>query len=1025
MPAIFTEDTFEQAVIELFETMGYTHIYAPDLDRADYTRPLLDDRLGDSLRRVNRGLPGAAIDEALLKLDSLDSGSLLQKNRVFMDWLQNGITVKYADKGEERSGIVRLLDYDRPEQNEFLVVNQFSFTENGRTRRPDILLFLNGLPLVLMELKSPSKDEVGVENAYRQIRNYMQDIPSLFYYNAICVISDLATSRAGTITAGLDRFMEWKRKDPDQAEDTASAQFDTFYEGMFRKERLLDILKNFILFSGDGLKPAKILAGYHQYFAVKKAIDRAKIATRTDGKGGVFWHTQGSGKSLSMVFYAHLLQEALDSPTIVVMTDRIDLDDQLYLQFARCASFLRQDPVQAESKEHLKKLLEGRQANGIIFTTMFKFERGEKPLSERRNIVVMADEAHRGQYGFEEKLVIKENDQGEKEAHTVVGNARIIREALPNATYVGFTGTPISAKDRNTREVFGDYIDVYDMTQAVEDGATRPVYYESRVIQLHLDQNTLALIDATYDLLEQQSDPVTIEKSKKMLGQMESVLGADSTIQSLCEDIVTHYEKYRANLLTGKAMIVAYSRTIAMKIYRKILELRPAWQEKVGVVMTGGNSDPEDWNPIIGTKAHKEELARKFKDNDDPMKIAIVVDMWLTGFDVPSLATMYIYKPMHGYNLMQAIARVNRVFQDKEGGLIVDYVGIASALKAAMKEYTQRDQARYGDMDIAKVAYPKFQEKLQVCKDLLHGFDFSGFAGGSPLEMARLVTGGVNFVLDARNPKRKELFLKEALLLKQAHSLCSSMTTAQERHEAAYMEAVRSTIVKITYGGTGGKTLSLKEINAQINELLKASIQSQGVISLFDSKTADENISLFDPAVLEEISRMKEKNIAVEILKKLMAEQVSIYKRTNVVQSQKFSEKIARLMNAYYNGLITNEEVIRELLETAQEIADQYGSGQKLGLTQEELAFYDALTKPENIKDFYQNNELIDLTRELTEMLRKNRTIDWQKKTTARAAMRKMVKHLLKKYKYPPEDYDTAINTVISQCEMWADNMTV
>ena len=1024
MSAIFTEDTFEQAVIELFETMGYTHIYAPDLDRADYTRPLLDDRLGDSLRRVNRGLPGAAIDEAILKLDSLDSGSLLQKNRVFMDWLQNGITVKYADKGEERSGIVRLLDYDRPEQNEFLVVNQFSFTENGRTRRPDILLFLNGLPLVLMELKSPSKDEVGVENAYRHIRNYMQDIPTLFYYNAICVISDLATSRAGTITAGLDRFMEWKRKDPDQAEDTASAQFDTFYEGMFRKERLLDILKNFILFSGDGQKPAKILAGYHQYFAVKKAIDRAKIATRTDGKGGVFWHTQGSGKSLSMVFYAHLLQEALDSPTIVVMTDRIDLDDQLYLQFARCASFLRQDPVQAESKEHLKKLLEGRQANGIIFTTMFKFERGEKTLSERRNIVVMADEAHRGQYGFEEKLVIKENDQGEKEAHTVVGNARIIREALPNATYVGFTGTPISAKDRNTREVFGDYIDVYDMTQAVEDGATRPVYYESRVIQLHLDQNTLALIDATYDLLEQQSDPVTIEKSKKMLGQMESVLGADSTIQSLCEDIVTHYEKYRANLLTGKAMIVAYSRTIAMKIYRKILELRPAWQEKVGVVMTGGNSDPEDWGPIIGTKAHKEELARKFKDNADPMKIVIVVDMWLTGFDVPSLATMYIYKPMHGYNLMQAIARVNRVFQDKEGGLIVDYVGIASALKAAMKEYTQRDQAHYGDMNIAKVAYPRFQEKLQVCKDLLHGFDFSGFAGGSPLEMARLVTGGVNFVLDARNPKRKELFLKEALLLKQAHSLCSSMTTAQERHEAAYMETVRSTIVKITYGGTGGKTLSLKEINAQINELLKASIQSQGVISLFDSKTADENISLFDPAVLEEISRMKEKNIAVEILKKLMAEQVSIYKRTNVVQSQKFSEKITKLMNAYYNGLITNEEVIRELLETAQEIADQYGSGQKLGLTQEELAFYDALTKPENIKDFYQNNELIDLTRELTEMLRKNRTIDWQKKTTARAAMRKMVKHLLKKYKYPPEDYDTAINTVISQCEMWADNMT-
>ena len=1020
----FTEDTFEQAVIELFENMGYTHIYAPDMNRTDYSCPLLDDVLRDCLVRLNRNLPATAIDEAILKLNDFDAGSLLQKNIIFMDYLQNGITVKYAVKGEERSSVVKLIDYADADKNDFYVVNQYTFVENGNNRRPDIILFINGLPLVLMELKSPSKDEVGAENAYNQIRNYMKDIPSMFYYNAICVISDLSTNKAGTITSGLDRFMEWKTKDGDY-ENTAYAQFDTFYEGMFQKARLLDILKNFILFSGDGQKPIKILAGYHQYFAVRKAIEKAKIATKTDGKGGVFWHTQGSGKSLSMVFYAHLLQEALDSPTIVVMTDRIDLDDQLYTQFAKCAPFLRQTPVQATSKDNLSKLLDGREANGIIFTTMFKFERGEKPLSERRNIVVMADEAHRGQYGFDEKIVIKENEQGEKEAHTVIGNARIIHDALPNATYIGFTGTPISAKDRNTREVFGDYIDIYDMTQAVEDGATRPVYYESRVIKLHLDQNTLALIDATYDALEQQSDAATIEKSKKMLGQMESVLGADSTIQSLCEDIVNHYEKYRANLLTGKAMIVAYSRPIAMKIYRKLLELRPTWNEKIGVVMTGGNNDPEDWKEIIGTKSHKEELARKFKDNDDPMKIAIVVDMWLTGFDVPSLATMYVYKPMHGYNLMQAIARVNRVFKDKEGGLIVDYVGIASALKAAMKEYTKRDQSRYGDMDIAKVAYPKFQEKLQVCKDLLHGFDFSGFIGGSPLMMAKLVTGGVNFVLDAKAPKRKDLFLREALLLKQSHSLCSSMTTEQERHEAAYMEAVRSTVVKITYGGSGGKALSLKEINAQINELLKASIQSQGVISLFDSKKADENISLFDPAVLDEISKMKEKNIAVEILKKLMAEQVSLYKRTNVVQSQKFSEKITQLMNSYYNGLITNEEVIKGLLKTAQEITELYNNGKKLGLTQEELAFYDALTKPENIKDFYQNNELIDLTRELTEMLRKNRTIDWQKKETARASMRKMVKHLLKKYKYPPEDYDTAISTVISQCEMWTDNMVV
>lgn len=1024
MSGLFTEDTYEHAIIELFESMGYTYLYAPDLDR-DYTSPFLDAVLRDSLAYVNRGLPVEAMDEAIAKLRNLDTGSLIQKNIIFMDYLQNGITVKFFIEGEEHSSIVRLIDYGKVKNNTFYVVNQFTFLENGNNRRPDIIVFINGLPLVLMELKSPSKDEAGVENAYNQIRNYMQDIPSIFYYNAICVISNLSTNKAGTITSGLDRFMEWKMKDSNY-EDTAYASFDTFYEGIFQKERLLDILKNFILFSGSGQGRFKVLAGYHQYFAVKKAVEKAKIATATDGKGGVFWHTQGSGKSLSMVFYAHLLQDALNSPTIVVMTDRIDLDDQLYAQFSQCADFLRQTPVQAESKEHLKFLLDGRNANGIIFTTMFKFERSEGPLSERRNIVVMADEAHRGQYGFDEKIVITENELGEKEARTVTGNARIIHDALPNATFIGFTGTPISAKDRNTREVFGDYIDIYDMTQAVEDGATRPVYYESRVVHLKLDQNTLSLIDSTYDILEQQSDAAMIEKSKKMLGQMESILGADATIESLCKDIVEHYEKYRAGLLTGKAMIVAYSRSIAMKIYGRILEMRPGWKEKVGVVMTGSNNDPENWKEIIGTRVYKEELARKFKDNDDPMKIAIVVDMWLTGFDVPSLATMYIYKPMHGYNLMQAIARVNRVFKDKEGGLIIDYVGIASALKAAMKEYTKRDQSKYGDMDIAKIAYPKFQEKLQVCRDLLHGFDFSRFMGGSPLAMAKLITGGVNFVLDTKAPNRKDLFLKEAMLLKQSHSLCSSMTTEEERHGAAYMEAIRSATVKITYEGSGGKTLSLKEINQQINDLLKAAVQSQGVINLFDSsKNGGENFGLFDPAVLEEISQMKEKNIAVGILKKLIAEQVFLYKRTNVVQSQKFSEKISQLMNSYYNGLITNEEVIKELLKTAEEIAALYKKGQKLGLSQEELAFYDALTKPEHIKDFYQNDQLVALTKELTEMLRRNRTIDWQKKETARAAMRKMVKRLLKKYKYPPEDYEFAISTVISQCELWTDNADV
>lgn len=1015
----FNENTFEQAVVELLCNMGYSHIYAPEMER-DYSDPLLSSVLLDALVRLNKTLPTEAIQEAISKIRNMDSGSLVQKNKVFTNYLQNGVEVRYFADGEERSALVKLVDFDCVDNNVFYVVNQFTYIENGNNRRPDVLLFVNGLPLVLMELKSPTKDEVGVENAYNQIRNYMLDIPSLFYYNAICVVSDLTTNKAGTITSGLDRFMEWKTKDG-VYEDTAFAQFETFYEGMFQKERLLDILKNFILFSGDSQQPIKILAGYHQYFAVKKAIEKAKIATKTDGKGGVFWHTQGSGKSLSMVFYAHLLQEVLDSPTVVVMTDRIDLDDQLYAQFSKCAEFLRQTPVQAESKEHLKQLLDGRAANGIIFTTMFKFEPGESPLSERRNIVVMADEAHRGQYGFDEHIVMSENENGEAEARVVIGTARIIRDALPNATFIGFTGTPISMKDRNTREVFGDYVDIYDMTQAVEDGATRPVYYESRVVHLELDRETLLLIDATYDALEEQANATTIEKSKKMLGQMESVLGADSTITSLCEDIIEHYEQNRANLLTGKAMIVAYSRPIAMKIYRKILEMRPGWKEKVGVVMTGGNNDPEDWKEVVGTKSHKEELARKFKDNDDPMKIAIVVDMWLTGFDVPSLATMYVYKPMHGYNLMQAIARVNRVFKDKEGGLIVDYVGIASALKEAMKEYSSRDRQRYGDTDIAKTAYPKFKEKLQVCKDLFHGFDYSGFADGTALEKGRVLTGGINFILDAKEEDRKELYLREALLMRQAKSLCSSMLTAEERRDFAYFEAVRAGVTKIATGG-GGKLLSLKEINDQINELLKASIQSEGVINLFENQDVGEKFSLFDPKTLEEIAKMKEKNIVVEILRKLMAEQIAIYKRTNVVQATVFSDKISLLLKTYYNGMITNEEVIKELLKTAEEIRNLRDEGNKLGLTEEEMAFYDALTKPEAIKDFYSNEALVAMTRELTEMLRKSRTIDWQKKETARAGMRKMVKHLLKKYDYPPEKYENAIETVINQCELWTDN---
>lgn len=1016
MSIVFTEASYENSVIELFKNINYEYVYGPDIER-DFYSPFYESELENSLTRINKGQSYSAIKEAINKLKNIENGSLIQKNNVFMDYLQNGITVNFYDKGEMKSDIIYLVDFENIENNSFIIANQWTFIENS-TKIPDVILFINGLPVVLMELKSPSREETDVSDAYRQIRNYMQEIPSMFVYNAICVISDQLSTRAGTITSGIDRFMEWKTVDGNK-ENTQHAQFDTFFEGMFQKARLLDIVKNFVCFSNDGVDSFKILAGYHQYFAVKKAMESTQNATLTDGKAGVFWHTQGSGKSLSMVFYAHLLQEKLDSPTIVVITDRNDLDDQLYSQFSKCKDFLRQTPVQAENREHLRTLLQGRKANGIIFTTMQKFEDYDSALSERRNIVVMADEAHRGQYGLTEKIKMSKNEAGEEIAKKVIGTARMIRNSLPNATYIGFTGTPISAKDRSTIEVFGKYIDIYDMTQAVEDGATRPVYYESRVVKLNLDQETLKLIDNEYEKMAHNADEEVIERSKKELSRMDAILGADDTVNSLVDDILFHYESNREHLLTGKAMIVAYSRPIAMKIYKRILELRSSWTNKVGLVMTSGNNDPEEWREIIGNKNHKNELAKKFKDNDSEMKIAIVVDMWLTGFDVPSLATMYVYKPMSGHNLMQAIARVNRVYKDKEGGLVVDYVGIAGALKRAMNDYTARDKKNYGDTDVAKVACPKFLEKLSICQDLFYEYDYSKFMDGSELERARTISGAVNFIFDVSREKEKQEFLKESLMLKQALSLCSSLVEEELRFEAAFFDTVRVLVLRLSNTGVNNR-ISLTEMNERINELLKHSIKSDGVINLFSD--VKEEFSIFDPKFLEEVSKMKEKNLAVELLKKLIAEQISVYKRTNVVKSEKFSDRIQRTLNSYLNGMLTNEEVIQELLNLAKQITSSQNEGNDLGLTNEELAFYDALTKPRAIKDFYENDELIALTKELTDTLQKNKTVDWQRKESARAKMRMLIKKLLKKHRYPPDGMQDALQTVMVQCELWADN---
>lgn len=1012
----FTESMYENSIVQLLEGLGYRHVYGPDYEGRDHSSPLFEEDLEACLRRINPKFHEDGIQDALRRLRHFENGDLLLQNRLFTEYLQNGIPVSFRVNGEQRSDICYLVDYTHPERNSFVVANQWTFVERSK-KRPDVLIFLNGFPVVLMELKSPSREETSVYEAYSQIRNYMHEIPSMFIYNAFCVISDQTVTKAGTITSDESRFVEWKSKDGSYTSDPLPG-FDVFFEGIFPKSRFLDILKNFICFSNEGVQQRKIMAAYHQYFAVNKAIESTKKAIGADRRGGVFWHTQGSGKSLSMVFYSHLLQEHLNSPTIVVITDRNDLDNQLFGQFTKCSAFLRQNAKQAKSRAHLIELLEGRQANGIYFTTIEKFTESDAPLSARDNIVVIADEAHRSQYGLAESVHLRAGEHGNKVAITSIGYARKVRDALPNATYIGFTGTPVSTKDHNTREIFGDYIDVYDMTQSVADGATRPIYYESRVIKLKLDEGTIGQIDKLYDELEDEADPSVIERSKRDLGKLEVVLGNPKTIHSLVSDIVEHYENNREMLLTGKAMIVAYSRAIAIDIYREILRQRPGWTEKVAIVMTGDNRDPEEWHEIVGNKSRRKELEARFKDDGSPLKIAIVVDMWLTGFDLPSLATMYIYKPMVGHNLMQAIARVNRVFQDKEGGLIVDYIGIAAALRQAMREYTARDLENYGDMDVSTKAYPKFQEELEICENLLHGFEWRAFVNGDNLTKAKTITGAINFLLDVKNEERRKDFLSHGLMCRQALSLCSSLATPKERQEASFMEAVRVQLNRLEASGSS-KRLSLTEINEKVSLLLEQSIISEGVINLFEDRQAP--FSLFDSEFMEKLSKIKTKNIAVELLKRLITEQIKVFKRTDVVQSKKFSEIIQGIISRYLNGMLTNEEVIQELLGLAREIREAAGQGKELGLTTEEIAFYHALTKPQAVMDFYTNDQLVALTKELTDLLRKNQTIDWQRREGARSHMKMMVKRLLRKYKYPPEGQNDAVETVIEQCELWAD----
>ncbi|WP_103981838.1 type I restriction endonuclease subunit R [Helcococcus massiliensis] len=1025
----FIESVFEEAFINKIKDLGYEYIPSNEIIRSSYKSPIADEIFKESLLRINPDVSFEIIERAIQEIKHIDAGLLEARNETFFEYLQNGISISYYEDNEEKTEIVYLIDYDDLDNNSFVVSNQFNVIGKA-LKIPDVVIFINGLPLVVVELKSASTEQADVWSAYRQIRNFQSDIEDFFVYNAFNVISDLTETKFGTITSKESWYKDWKTTDG-QYESTKYADYKTFIIGLLDKERLLDIIKNFIIFEHKDKSIIKIMTQYHQYFAVHKAVKSTLQAIeKGDGRAGVFWHTQGSGKSLSMVFYTAMMSKVLDKPTFVIITDRNDLDDQLYGQFSRVENFLRQRPIQANSRAHLKELLNDRVSNGIFFTTMQKFAESDEPLTDRNDVIVIADEAHRSQYGLKSKM--------SSDGKLQIGMAKLVRQSLPKATYIGFTGTPLTENEKDTQEVFGNYIDIYDMSQSVEDGATKPIYYENRVINLKLNEDLLKEIDSKYDELAEVANEKDIEKSKKELSRMEAILGSDQAIDTLVRDIVEHYEENRADLLTGKAMVVAYNRDIGIKIYKKMLELRPEWTEKVKVIMTGSNNDPEEWKEIIGTKSYRDELARKFKDNSDPMKIAIVVDMWLTGFDVPSLATMYIYKPLKGHNLMQTIARVNRVFEDKEGGLIVDYIGISKALKEAMSNYTKSDQKVLDNSNIRDSAYPVFKEKLNDCRNIyLKNFNYSRLfeKNISSSERADLIVDGLNYILGLDVDKQTD-FKDESYALKQAHTLCSSITTEVEQIEAAYIEAIRISLNRLD---ASTAPISKQEINNQINELLHQSIESEGVVNLFQD--FEKGFSLFDPNFLDKISKMQQKNLSIELLNKVLTDEISSISRTNLTKSEEFSKRLKRLMKRYRDSLLYNAETLdtfaglddilttndsvneysevkRLLIELAKETIEAEKEYKKLGLTRAEMAFYNAVASSDNIQDFYTDEQLIKLTKELTETLSSEMTQDWAFKESGRANVRRVIKRLLREYKYPG-NYNETIQLVVKQAEYW------
>ena len=1040
-----TENQLELEMLLWLGEVGYTHLYGPDLapdgeapERASYQQVLLEERLRAAVDRLNPGIPADARADAVRQVVDLGTPALLTANRHFHKLLVGGVPVAYQVAGETRGDFVRLIDWADPGRNEWLAINQFSLKGPKHTRRPDIVLFVNGLPLVLVELKNPADENADIWKAFEQIQTYKEQIPEVFRYNEVLVVSDGSEARLGSLSADAERFMQWRTIDGVTLDPLGRFnELETLVRGLLAPAMLLDYLRYFVLFEDDGGLVKKI-AGYHQFHAVRAAINQVVAASRPGGshKGGVVWHTQGSGKSITMTcFAARVMREAaMENPTIVVITDRNDLDGQLFGVFSLAQDLLREQPVQAGTRPELRALLANRPSGGIVFATIQKFMPGEDEdvfpvLSERSNIVVIADEAHRTQYGFEAKLkTVKASRPAANDAQALrvaepeaeyrtafqVGYAQHLRDALPNATFVAFTGTPVSSGDRDTRAVFGDYIHVYDMQQAKEDGATVAIYFESRLAKLSLKQEELPQIDDEVEELAEDEEEGQKARLKSKWAALEKVVGAEPRIARVAADLVAHFEE-RNQAQRGKAMVVAMSREICVHLYNEIVKLRPEWHDEdpekgaIKIVMTGSASDKALLRPHIYGGKVKKRLEKRFKDPADPLQIVIVRDMWLTGFDAPCVHTLYVDKPMRGHNLMQAIARVNRVFKDKQGGLVVDYIGIANELKSALKEYTASQGRGRPTVDAAE-AYAVLEEKLDILRAMLHGFDYSDFATAGHKRLA----GAADFVLGQKEGKQR--FADAALAMSKAFSLCCTLDEARAvREEVAFLQAVK---VLLTKPDSSRKRRSDEARELAIRQIIGSAVVSEEVVDIFDAVGLDKpNIGILDDAFLAEVRNLPERNLAVELLERLLEGEIKSRFAGHLVQERKFSEMLANVVQRYQNRAIETAQVIEELIEMARKFRAAASRGEALGLTEDEVRFYDALADNESALRELSDETLKKIAHELTESLRNNLSVDWAARESVRAKLRLMVKRILRKYKYPPDKQEGAVEQVLAQAE--------